>query len=177
MWLRGSHGCRRRPGAQESPAALPALGETRRGDHRHRTGATHRAAPVDRGSRASRDSGCTAGLPRGARAGDAAQWPPSQTHRAREEPRAIRGERGRRGPSLIYLDTSALVKRFVIERGSTALDRLVRREDVVATATIAYAERMRVSRAAAGMGRSRRPATPARAGTSSATGAVFSAWS
>ena len=50
------------------------------------------------------------------------------------------------------------MKRFVIERGSTALDRLVRREDVVATATVAYAE------AYAGLTRRRRDGSLSAAG-------------
>jgi predicted nucleic acid-binding protein len=40
---------------------------------------------------------------------------------------------------MIYLDTSALIKRFVLEPGSDAVSRLVARE-MVATATIAYVE-------------------------------------
>ena len=39
-----------------------------------------------------------------------------------------------------YLDTSALVKRFVAEPGSDLVQRLVGTEGPVATATIAYAE-------------------------------------
>ena len=39
-----------------------------------------------------------------------------------------------------YLDTSALVKRFVVERGSPLVQALVSREGPVATAKIAYAE-------------------------------------
>jgi predicted nucleic acid-binding protein len=39
-----------------------------------------------------------------------------------------------------YLDTSALIKRFVAEQGSLVVRRLVTREGPVATAKIAYAE-------------------------------------
>jgi predicted nucleic acid-binding protein len=39
-----------------------------------------------------------------------------------------------------YLDTSALIKRFVAEAGSVALQRLIGRSGPVATATIAYPE-------------------------------------
>lgn len=39
-----------------------------------------------------------------------------------------------------YLDTSALIKRFVAERGSPLIQTIVTREGPVATATIAYAE-------------------------------------
>lgn len=39
-----------------------------------------------------------------------------------------------------YLDTSALIKRFVIEKGSPLIQTLVAREGPVATAKIAYAE-------------------------------------
>lgn len=39
-----------------------------------------------------------------------------------------------------YLDTSALIKRFVAEKGSPALRRLLDREPEIATATVAYAE-------------------------------------
>ncbi len=41
---------------------------------------------------------------------------------------------------MTYLDTSALIKRFVVERGSPLMQRLVTREGPVATAKIAYAE-------------------------------------
>ena len=39
-----------------------------------------------------------------------------------------------------YLDTSALIKRFVEERGSSLIQTLVTRNEPVATAKIAYAE-------------------------------------
>ncbi|MGH7268148.1 MAG: type II toxin-antitoxin system VapC family toxin [Candidatus Rokuibacteriota bacterium] len=39
-----------------------------------------------------------------------------------------------------YLDTSALIKRFVLERGSQMVAAMVEREGPIATATIAYAE-------------------------------------
>jgi predicted nucleic acid-binding protein len=45
-----------------------------------------------------------------------------------------------RGSALTYLDTSALIKRFVAERGSTSVTRLTRPDAPVGTATIAYAE-------------------------------------
>lgn len=41
---------------------------------------------------------------------------------------------------MTYLDTSALIKRFVVEKGSTALRQLLDRDPQVATATVAYAE-------------------------------------
>jgi len=41
---------------------------------------------------------------------------------------------------MIYLDTSALVKRFVAEAGSDRVGRLIVEETSVATAKIAYAE-------------------------------------
>ena len=41
---------------------------------------------------------------------------------------------------MIYLDTSALIKRFVNEKGSLLVRSLVQREGAVATAKIAYAE-------------------------------------
>lgn len=41
---------------------------------------------------------------------------------------------------MTYLDTSALVKRFVSEVGSDEVHRLLRRGEPVASATIAYAE-------------------------------------
>ena len=41
---------------------------------------------------------------------------------------------------MIYLDTSALIKRFVNERGSLLVRSLVQRDRAVATAKIAYAE-------------------------------------
>jgi predicted nucleic acid-binding protein len=41
---------------------------------------------------------------------------------------------------VIYLDTSALIKRFVNEKGSLLVRSLVQREPAVATAKIAYAE-------------------------------------
>lgn len=41
---------------------------------------------------------------------------------------------------MTYLDTSALIKRFVVEKGSQELRRLVDHERTVATATVAYAE-------------------------------------
>jgi predicted nucleic acid-binding protein len=41
---------------------------------------------------------------------------------------------------VIYLDTSALVKRFVNEKGSALVQSLVRGTNAVATAKIAYAE-------------------------------------
>jgi predicted nucleic acid-binding protein len=41
---------------------------------------------------------------------------------------------------VIYLDTSALVKRFVDEKGSRLVQSLVHAENAVATAKIAYAE-------------------------------------
>ena len=41
---------------------------------------------------------------------------------------------------MIYLDTSALVKRYVAETGSAIIQELLRREEVAGTATIAYAE-------------------------------------
>lgn len=41
---------------------------------------------------------------------------------------------------MIYLDTSALIKLYVVERGSPAVIALVRREGAPSTATIAYAE-------------------------------------
>ncbi|CBE68768.1 MAG: type II toxin-antitoxin system VapC family toxin [Candidatus Methylomirabilis oxygeniifera] len=39
-----------------------------------------------------------------------------------------------------YLDTSALIKRFVAEKGSPLVQSLVKREGPIATAKIAYAE-------------------------------------
>ena len=39
-----------------------------------------------------------------------------------------------------YLDTSALIKRFVKERGSPLVQSLMRRSEPIATAKIAYAE-------------------------------------
>jgi uncharacterized protein len=41
---------------------------------------------------------------------------------------------------LTYFDTSALIKRFVVEKGSPEVRRLVDYEKTVATATVAYAE-------------------------------------
>jgi predicted nucleic acid-binding protein len=41
---------------------------------------------------------------------------------------------------MIYLDTSALVKRFVAEAASDRVQRLILEEGFIATATIAYAE-------------------------------------
>ena len=41
---------------------------------------------------------------------------------------------------MIYFDTSALIKRFVNEKGSTLVQSLVRTERTAATATVAYAE-------------------------------------
>lgn len=41
---------------------------------------------------------------------------------------------------MTYLDTSALIKRFVTERGSDLVSHIVVREGPVATATIAYVE-------------------------------------
>lgn len=41
---------------------------------------------------------------------------------------------------MTYLDTSALVKRFVEERGSPRVAALILEEGLIATATIAYAE-------------------------------------
>ena len=41
---------------------------------------------------------------------------------------------------MIYLDTSALIKRFVNEKGSPLVHSLVQRREPVATAKIAYAE-------------------------------------
>ncbi len=41
---------------------------------------------------------------------------------------------------MIYLDTSALIKRFVSEKGSLLVRSLVQRDRAVATAKIAYAE-------------------------------------
>jgi predicted nucleic acid-binding protein len=41
---------------------------------------------------------------------------------------------------VIYLDTSALIKRFVNEKGSSRVQSLVQQEEPVATAKIAYAE-------------------------------------
>ena len=41
---------------------------------------------------------------------------------------------------MTYLDTSALIKRFVVEKGSMELRRLVDHDEAVATATVAYAE-------------------------------------
>lgn len=41
---------------------------------------------------------------------------------------------------MIYLDTSALIKLYVVERGSSAVIALVRREGAPGTASIAYAE-------------------------------------
>ena len=41
---------------------------------------------------------------------------------------------------MIYLDTSALIKRFVEEKGSALVQSMVVSGDTIATATIAYAE-------------------------------------
>jgi predicted nucleic acid-binding protein len=41
---------------------------------------------------------------------------------------------------LIYLDTSALIKRFVDEKGSAFVQSIVQRRGTIATAKIAYAE-------------------------------------
>lgn len=41
---------------------------------------------------------------------------------------------------MIYFDTSALIKRFVTEKGSTFVQRVMAKESLVATATVAYAE-------------------------------------
>ncbi|MGD9903372.1 MAG: type II toxin-antitoxin system VapC family toxin [Vicinamibacterales bacterium] len=60
----------------------------------------------------------------------------------------------------LYLDTSSLVKLYVAEQGSDAVRRLVDKADIVATATIAYAE------ARAALARRRREGDlPARAAT------------
>jgi len=53
-----------------------------------------------------------------------------------------------------YLDTSALIKRFVVERGSELVQKLVTREGPIATAKIAYAE------VYAGLNRKRREGHP-----------------
>ena len=45
-----------------------------------------------------------------------------------------------RRPAMTYLDTSALVKRFVAEKGSQRVTRLILVQGPVATATIAHAE-------------------------------------
>ena len=57
---------------------------------------------------------------------------------------------------MTYLDTSALVKLFVEERGSGAVATLVNRVEAVATAKIAYAE------VHAGLARRHRPVTSRR---------------
>ena len=41
---------------------------------------------------------------------------------------------------MIYFDTSALIKRFVNEKGSSLIQSLVNRNRTLATATVAYAE-------------------------------------
>jgi predicted nucleic acid-binding protein len=41
---------------------------------------------------------------------------------------------------VIYFDTSALIKRFVNEKGSPFVQSLVKRDGILATATVAYAE-------------------------------------
>ena len=41
---------------------------------------------------------------------------------------------------MIYLDTSALIKRFVNEKGSALVQSMVQRRGAIATAKIAYAE-------------------------------------
>jgi predicted nucleic acid-binding protein len=41
---------------------------------------------------------------------------------------------------VIYLDTSALIKRFVNEKGSFLVQSIVQRKGAIATAKIAYAE-------------------------------------
>lgn len=41
---------------------------------------------------------------------------------------------------MIYLDTSALIKRFVNEKGSALVQSIVQRSSTIATAKIAYAE-------------------------------------
>ena len=41
---------------------------------------------------------------------------------------------------MIYLDTSALIKRFVNEKGSPLVQSIVQRTEAIATAKIAYAE-------------------------------------
>ena len=41
---------------------------------------------------------------------------------------------------ILYLDTSALVKRYVIEEGTTMVDRLWQKANYVATSVVAYAE-------------------------------------
>src|SRR5207249_1014048 len=48
-------------------------------------------------------------------------------------------DHSRRSP-MNYLDTSALIKRFVAEKGSLLVQALVTREGPVATAKVAYAE-------------------------------------
>ena len=46
---------------------------------------------------------------------------------------------------MIYLDTSALIKRFVNEEGSLLVRSIVQGKEAVATAKIAYAESTRAS--------------------------------
>lgn len=41
---------------------------------------------------------------------------------------------------MIYLDTSALIKRYIVEKGSNPVRDLLRQEGSAATATVAYAE-------------------------------------
>lgn len=41
---------------------------------------------------------------------------------------------------MIYLDTSALIRRFVAEKGSEHVHRMIEKEGPIATAKIAYAE-------------------------------------
>lgn len=43
---------------------------------------------------------------------------------------------------ILYLDTSALVKRYVIEEGTNVVDRLWQKATYVATSVVAYAESM-----------------------------------
>lgn len=41
---------------------------------------------------------------------------------------------------MIYLDTSALIKRYVVERGSPIVQKLVSGRDAIATSMVAFAE-------------------------------------
>ena len=71
---------------------------------------------------------------------------------------------------MIYLDTSALVKRYVAEPGTPVVHALVTRHGPIATAKIAYAE------VHAGFARKRREGRLAERGYSSACGLFESDW-
>src|SRR5262249_12815825 len=130
----------RRSGIEEPADLLLATSQERRRSDRHRARSSGRGlalAPAPGSGRRAGDAPLQAGR---SGAGDPAHTQRVQAVASRAHRWSVGVPGDSRGSPLTYLDTSALVKRFVSEAGSSEVQDLLIGGQPVACATIAYAE-------------------------------------